>query len=58
MKKLLPLFILIFAFAIYPQSAIVIVENANLRGTPNESGKVVDTLPQDTSLEIIKQKGS
>ena len=58
MKKLLPFIILILTFAVYPQSATVITENANLRGTPSESGKVVDTISQGTSMEIIKQKSA
>lgn len=38
-------------------SAVVISENANLRGTPTERGKIVDTVPELTFLEIIKRKG-
>lgn len=52
------LFILIFSLAIFGQDASVIAENANLRGTPNQSGKVVDTLPQGASLQVIQQKGA
>jgi hypothetical protein len=42
----------------YSQSAVVIVENANLRGTPNQNGKVVDILLNGSSIEIIKQSGA
>lgn len=40
------------------QTAVVISPNANLRGTPTERGKVVDTLSEQTSLEVIKRKGA
>ncbi len=49
--------LLVLSFSAFGQSAVVISENANLRGTPTERGKVVETLPEQTSLEIIKQKG-
>lgn len=51
------LFVLFFALCSYSQTASVISENANLRGTPNQSGKVVDTLPAGTSLQVLQQKG-
>ncbi len=57
MKLLLPLVVCIFAISSSAQTARVISENANLRGTPKTSGKIVDTLPEFTNLEIIKQKG-
>jgi hypothetical protein len=38
------------------QTATVIAVNANLRGTPSESGKVVQVVPQNTKLEVFKQK--
>jgi hypothetical protein len=37
--------------------AVVIAENANLRGIPNSSGKVVTTIPRNLDVEIITQKG-
>lgn len=39
------------------QSATVIAEQANLRGTPTTAGKVVERLSQNTVVELIKQKG-
>ncbi len=39
-------------------TATIISENANLRGTPTEMSKVVDTISQYTSLEIIRQRGA
>ncbi|MBX3266437.1 MAG: SH3 domain-containing protein [Acidobacteria bacterium] len=51
-------FLLWVAATGWPQSAKVISENANLRGTPAASGKVVDTLPRATSVQVIKQAGS
>ena len=36
----------------------MIAENANLRGTPTEAGKIVETLPRGASLEVLKQKGA
>jgi len=55
--KLYPhLALLLFALSVYSQTATVISENANLRGTPSEKGKVVETLRRDTSVEVIKQK--
>ena len=47
---------LLFALSVYSQTATVISENAKLRGTPSEKGKVVDTIKRDTQLEVIKQK--
>lgn len=44
--------------AIFSQTATVISENANLRGTPSQSGKVVETIENGTALEVIKQKGA
>ena len=49
---------LILAIAAFSQTAVVITDNANLRGTPTELGKVVETLPQDTVVEVIQQKGA
>jgi hypothetical protein len=49
---------LILAIAVYSQTAVVITENANLRGTPTESGKVVETLSQDTVVDVLQQKGA
>ncbi len=59
MKKLLFITSFIFAFSlsVFAQSATVIGDKANLRGTPNEQGKVVDTVSRNTSIEVIKQSG-
>ena len=54
---ILILAILLFGFSAYAQTATVIAENANLRGTPSGSGKVVDTLAEGTVMQILKQKG-
>ncbi len=56
---LLPLFfILCLNSLVFSQSiATVTAENANLRGTPTNKGKIVDTLPKDTLLEVFQQKG-
>jgi hypothetical protein len=39
-------------------SATVITENANLRQTPNQNGEVLQTIPLDSSVEVIKQNGA
>lgn len=39
------------------QTAVVIKENANLRGAPSSSGKVVDVLRQNTLAGVIKSEG-
>jgi hypothetical protein len=57
MKKLLPLLIMLFALTAHAQTATVISENVDLRGTPTLKGKVIETVSKDTSLEIIKQRG-
>ena len=49
---------LIFVVSIKAQTATVIVENANLRGTPRESGKVVETLPSGAKGTVLQQKGA
>jgi hypothetical protein len=55
--KLYPhLAFLLFALSVHSQTATVISENANLRGTPSEKGKVVETLRRDTQVAVIKQK--
>lgn len=48
---------LIFSFSVYSQSATIIVENANLRGTASQTGRVVATLPNGSEVETIKQTG-
>lgn len=48
----------IFSLAAYSQTASVISENANLRGTPTSKGKVIYTLQKGSKLEVIKQKGA
>jgi hypothetical protein len=40
------------------KSATVIAENIGLRQTANQNGKVIQALPQDANVEIIKQKGT
>ena len=49
---------LILTISTFAQTATVISENANLRGTPTEKGKVIDTIAQNASLEILKQRGA
>ena len=49
---------LVFVVSIKSQTATVIVENANLRGTPRESGKVVETLPNGAKGTVLQQKGA
>lgn len=60
MKKIMLflVFTLTLSIVAYSQKAKVIAENANLRGTPSGSGKVIDTVSQNTALEVIKQKGA
>lgn len=58
MKFLQIIFLIpIFAYAAISQIATVLAINANVRGTPAPTGKVVETLPQDSRVEIIKQNG-
>jgi hypothetical protein len=59
MKKLLLSLGVAIALAVagYAQSAVVIAENANLRGTANQHGIVVTILPNGTEVEIVKQVG-
>lgn len=59
-KKLIFIATLFFAlsFTAFAQSAVVISENANLRGTANQNGKVVTVLSSGTSVEVIKQSGA
>jgi hypothetical protein len=40
------------------KSATVISENANLRETANATGEVIQIIPEDTKIEIIRQKGA
>lgn len=40
------------------RSATVITENANLRRTPSSTGEVIQTLPQDASIEVVRQQGA
>jgi hypothetical protein len=59
MKRTAFLLLLIFigsTSAYSQQTAEVIAENANLRGTPSTEGKVMAVLPNKTVLAIIKQK--
>ena len=57
MKRLIPILLMFFSMQAYSQSATVIAEKANLRGTPTENGKVTDKLGRDTQVEVIKQNG-
>jgi hypothetical protein len=50
--------LLFLSASIFAQTASVKAENANLRGTPGMNGKIVNILARDTSLEVIKQKGT
>ncbi|HEV7645900.1 MAG TPA: DUF3761 domain-containing protein [Pyrinomonadaceae bacterium] len=51
-------FILVFSLFIFSQSAEIITEKANLRGTASQSGRVVTTLGCGTQIEVIKRAGS
>jgi len=51
------IFILVFSFTSFAQNATVISENANLRGTPSQYGKVVETLESGSAIQVIQQKG-
>lgn len=54
--KLFPhLAFLLFALSVYSQTAVVISDKADLRGTPSEKGRVVEQLKRDAVVEIIKQ---
>ncbi len=59
-KNLFFILVVIFtlSFAVCAQSATVVSEKANLRGTPSEQGKVVDTISRNATLEILKQRGA
>jgi hypothetical protein len=57
MKNLLSIiFIFVFSLSAFGQTAVVITDNANLRGTPTEKGKVVEKLKRETPLEVLKQR--
>jgi uncharacterized protein YgiM (DUF1202 family) len=45
------------SFAAYSQTASVISKNSNLRGTPTNKGKVIETLAKGSGVEVIKRKG-
>lgn len=49
-------FLLVINAVALLQTALVKSKEANLRGTPTLSGKIVKRLAKGTSLEIIKQK--
>lgn len=58
LKDLLPIFLVLFlAVSAYSQNAVVIGDNAYLRGSPAEDGAVVDTLNPASAVSIIKQQG-
>lgn len=40
------------------KAALVIAENAELRKSPSQNGEVIDSLSEDASIEVIKQKGA
>lgn len=52
------LLLIIFNLSSYSQTATVISENTNLRGTPTSKGKIIHILPKDSKVEVIKQKGA
>lgn len=58
MKLFLPLAILLFALSVHSQTAVVISDKADLRGTPSDKGKVIVQIKRDTPLEIIKQNNA
>jgi len=59
MKRILCLvvFVLALSAVISAQQVAVITEKANLRGTPNSSGKVVTEVSQGQLFDLIKQVG-
>jgi hypothetical protein len=59
MKRITPglFLILLFSALAFAQYAVVIKENANLRGTAAASGKVVTVLPFGTEVDVLKQVG-
>ncbi len=40
------------------KSATVVSENANLRKTADSDGEVIQTVPEDAEIEVIRQKGA
>ncbi len=38
--------------------AVVIAENSSLQQTANQNGNIIQSLPRDTNVEIIRQKGA
>lgn len=58
MKILILFTFLFFAFSVSAQTGVVIANDANLRGTPTETGVIINSVEKDASLEIIKQKGA
>lgn len=42
----------------FGQDATVNSDNATVRGTPTVVGRVIDTIPRNTKVEIIQQKGN
>lgn len=46
-----------FAGLVFAQKASVIAENANLRDSPSNSGKVLTVLPKGTEIVVLKQSG-
>lgn len=55
---LLLTFLTVAAAAAFGQSATVIAEQANLRGRPSNSGKIVDKVSQNETVEVMRQKGA
>ncbi len=59
MKHRIPTVLFLILICIYTassQTAAVISGNANLRGTPRQSGRVVTLLPNGTEVEILRQQ--
>lgn len=58
MRKLLLILLVLFLTAIsYSQMAVVLGDNAYLRGSPAETGAVVDTLVPGAKVALIRQQG-
>lgn len=58
MRRFLPIVLILFFTAVsYSQMAVVIGENAYLRGSAVETGAIVDTLKSGAKVAIIKQQG-
>ena len=57
MNKACPIILILFATAaVYAQTALVVADRADLRGSRSNAGKIVETLRRDFKVEIIKEE--